>query len=86
MEYKFNIKPIELTDIRLHGDEKYNSNNHCSTRPEDYLHVLSQSYTEKWIDLFKPDYTKITIDEPNYLYLLHLCTFKTPTFKCAIYK
>jgi hypothetical protein len=71
MEYKFNIKPIELTDIRLHGDKKYNSNNH-GNKPEDYLHVLSQSYTEKWIDLFKPVYTKIIINNPEHIKLIKL--------------
>lgn len=69
---KFKITPIELTDIKLHGDAKYNSNNHGNVTPADYLHVLSQSNTEKWIDLFKPEYKKITIDDPNYLYLLKL--------------
>jgi hypothetical protein len=68
----FKIVPIELSDIKLHGDTKYNSNNHGSVRPDDYLHILSQSYTEKWIDLFKSDYKKITIDNPDYLYLLKL--------------
>ena len=69
MNYTFNIKTVELSDIKLHGDTKYNSNNHGSVRPDDYLHILSQSYTEKWIDLFKSDYKKITIDNPDYLYL-----------------
>lgn len=50
MEYKFNIKSIELTDIRLHGDEKYNSNNH-GNKPDDYEYIIDQSYTNKWIDL-----------------------------------
>ena len=50
----FKIVPIELSDIKLHGDTKYNSNNHGSIRPDDYLYILSQSYTEKWIDLFTP--------------------------------
>jgi hypothetical protein len=68
----FKIVPIELSDIKLHGDTKYNSNNHGSVRPDDYFHILSQSYTEKWIDLFKSDYKKITIDNPYYLYLLKL--------------
>jgi hypothetical protein len=68
----FKITPIELTDIKLHGDTKYNSNNHGSIRPEDYLYILSQSHTEKWIDLFKTEYKKITIDNPYYIYLLKL--------------
>lgn len=68
----FKITPIELIDIKLHGDQKYNSNNHGSVRPDDYLYVLSQSYTDKWIDLFKPEYKKITIDNPNYIHLLKL--------------
>lgn len=68
----FKITPIELADIKLHGDTKYNSNNHGSIRPEDYLNILSQSHTEKWIDLFKPEYKKITIDEPYYIHLLKL--------------
>jgi hypothetical protein len=71
MEYKFNIKSIELTDIRLHGDEKYNSNNH-GNRPDDYEYIIDQSYTNKWIDLFKPDYIKITIDNPQHIYLCKL--------------
>jgi len=70
--FTFKIIPIELSDIKLHGDTKYNSNNHGSIRPDDYFHILSQSYTEKWIDLFKPEYKKITIDNPDYLYLLKL--------------
>lgn len=68
----FKIVPIELSDIKLFGDSKYNSNNHGNVRPEDYLHVLSQSYTEKWINLFKPEYKKITIDNPHYIHLLKL--------------
>lgn len=68
----FKITPIELSDIKLHGDNKYNSNNHGSVRPDNYFHILSQSYTDKWIDLFKPEYKKFTIDNPNYLYSLKL--------------
>lgn len=44
---KFRIIPIKLSDIKLHGDTKYNSNNHGSVRPDDYNFVLSQSYTDK---------------------------------------
>ena len=40
----FKIVPIELSDIKLHGDTKYNSNNHGSVSPDDYLDILSQSY------------------------------------------
>lgn len=68
----FKIVPIELSDIKLYGDSKYNSNNHGNVRPEDYLHILSQSHTEKWIDLFKPKYKKITIDDPHLIHLLKL--------------
>jgi hypothetical protein len=71
MEYKFNIKSIELTDIQLYGDEKYNSNNH-GNRPDDYEYIIDQSYTNKWIDLFKSDYIKITIDNPQHIYLCKL--------------
>ena len=69
---QFKITPIELSDIKLHGEKKYNSNNHGSVSTDDYLHILSQSNTDKWIDLFKPEYKKFTIDNPNYLYLLKL--------------
>lgn len=69
MEYTFNIKPIELTDIQTHGDTKYNSNNH-GNRPDDYEYIIDQSYTSKWIDLFKSEYIKITIDNPQHI---HCC-------------
>lgn len=71
MEYKFNIKSIKLTDIQLHGDEKYNSNNH-GIKPDDYEYTIDQSSTNKWIDLFKSDYIKITIDNPQHIYLCKL--------------
>lgn len=71
MEYKFNIKSIELTDIQLHGDKKYNSNNH-GNKPDDYEYIIDQTYTNKWIDLFKSDYIKITIDNPQHIYLCKL--------------
>jgi hypothetical protein len=69
----FKIKPIELSDIKLYGDEKYNSNNHGEP-PNDYEFILSQSSTDKWIDLFKSEYKKFTINNPNYLYLLKLAS------------
>ena len=64
--YQFKITPIELTDIKLQGNSKYNSNNHGNVSSEDYLNVLSQSNTEKWIDLFKLEYIKHNFDGTNY--------------------
>jgi hypothetical protein len=72
MDCKISIKPIELSDIKLHGNAKYNSNNHGNCLPDDYSFILSQSHTEKWIDLFKSEYKKITIDNPKYIALLKL--------------
>jgi len=61
--YKYNIQPINLDDIVQYDKAKYNSNNHWinDIRPENYEQVLSQTYTSKWIDLFKPDIMKIKI-------------------------
>ena len=63
--FNYIIKPILLDDIVEYDKKKYNSNNHWENeiRPENYEFVLSQTYTSKWIDLFK-NYKKITIDDP----------------------
>jgi hypothetical protein len=71
MTEKFIIKPIQLTDIRLHGSDKYNSNNH-GNRPDDYDNILEQSSTKKWIHLFKPNYIKIVVNNPQHIYLCKL--------------
>lgn len=71
MEYKFNIKPIELTDIRLYGNEKYNSNNH-GNKPNNYEYILEQSHIDKWIDLFKPQYIKLSIYNQEHIKLIKL--------------
>jgi hypothetical protein len=67
MNYK--IEAINLDDIIQYDTEKYNSNNHWTNNiiPDNYKEVLSKSNTEKWISLFKPEYKKITIDNPTYI-------------------
>ena len=45
MTENFIIKPTPLTDICLHGSDKYNSNNH-GNRPDDYDDILEQSSTK----------------------------------------
>jgi hypothetical protein len=60
------IQNISIDDILIHGKDKYNSNNHWTIEPDDYVHVLSQSRTMMWVDLFRDSYIVINID-PNEL-------------------
>lgn len=66
--FNYIIKPILLDDIVEYDKKKYNSNNHWKNdiRPENYEFVLSQTYTSKWIELFK-NYKKIIIDDPIWI-------------------
>lgn len=59
----YKIQPIILDEIVQYDKAKFNSNNHWvnDVRPEDYEHVLSQTNTSKWIDLFKPGTKQIKI-------------------------
>ncbi len=66
---KYIIKTETLDDIINYDTEKYNSNNHWinNVKPDDYYLKLSQSYTNMWIDIFKPEYKKIVINNPKHL-------------------
>jgi hypothetical protein len=63
INYTYKIQPINLDDIVKYDKQKYNSNNHWidDVRPENYDNVLSQTNTNKWIDLFKPGTKQIKI-------------------------
>lgn len=64
--YNFTIEQVKQDDIlRLHKS-RYNSNNHWvnNTKPLDYQTQIENGYTSKWIELFKPSYIKITLDNP----------------------
>ncbi len=67
--YTYKIQPINLDDIVKYDKQKYNSNNHWidDVRPENYDHILSQTNTHKWIDLFKPGTKQIKIVEPIWI-------------------
>lgn len=54
-KYNYKIKSIKLDDIVKYDKSKFNSNNHWKDnyRPDDYDKVLSQTNTNKWIDIFK---------------------------------
>jgi len=40
---------------------RYNTNNKYITKPDDYDTILSQTFTENWIDKFCTEYTIINI-------------------------
>lgn len=62
-KYDYKIQPIILDNIVQYNKKKYNSNNHWvnDIMPDDYEHVISQTDTSKWIDLFKPGTMRIKI-------------------------
>lgn len=74
------IKSKSINDIIKYDKNKYNSNNHWinDEPPSDYDSVLSKSHTHLWIDIFKPEYKKIIINNTKHISWLkranHLCS------------
>lgn len=66
---KYVIKSESIDDIINYDKEKYNSNNHWinDEPPSDYRLVISKSNTHLWIDNFKPEYKKITVNKPAHI-------------------
>ena len=79
--HNINIKSIELDDIVHYDKLKYNTNNHWIDNkvPMDYKFILEQSNTDKWIDLLKPKYKTLTIDNEQ-----HINWLKQASKICAI--
>ena len=69
MTSKYDITTIELSDVLIHGKNKYNSNNH-DKKPDDYNKILNNTNTSLWIDNFHSNYIVINIDvtKLNWLY------------------
>lgn len=58
------IESVNLTDVINNDNIKYNTSNHWENgiQPEDYEKKITDTYTNKWIHLFKSEYIKIELN------------------------
>lgn len=71
---KFIIQKIDIEDVIKHDKNVFNSNNHWEKdndgnliAPKNYKEVIEKSNAKYWIDKFRTEYIKITIDDPHEL-------------------
>lgn len=67
----FKFEAIPIDDVYAKGKDRYNSNNHWpdNIRPEDYMEVLSKSYTVNWVNKFHSHYMVLNFDIVDIVWL-----------------
>jgi hypothetical protein len=67
--YQFTLESVLQDDVFEQDTNKFNSNNHWinDMPPQDYRQQIALGYTHNWIDIFKPTYKKIIIDNPSHM-------------------